>query len=317
MTEMRRDEWIEPAEFSPRVRGDKVPSEVHFIIEADGQRWNADQLNDEDIGRWLWFSADIVSSFLKRRGSQLKWYTRDTGGFFTPSKSSIHFGINDSGLVTVYAYDVARLPEFERRFWAGFNVAPEGKVSRELISAQMETKVADTKAPEDFLPKMLGQLNIAFSNRFGSPLLREHDKTDSILERVHRFRALEHDGLFSLAKDVARLTADSIDVVPLHKIVPLEKGERRGSLKSLERVLETIFPKDLAKQVMGPLFAVYELRLADAHLPKVDMEAVLKLLDISQEDQPLIKGYKLLHTTVSSLYTIALILRGELPERAE
>jgi hypothetical protein len=134
--ELWRDEWVEPATHSIRVRGDKVPSAASFIIDAAGARASADNLNEGDVGRWLWFSAQIVTTILARREGSLAWYTRDTGGLCLPGGSCVHFGLNEKDLLTVYASDVSRLPEWQRQIWVGFNVAPNGGVSRELLSAR-------------------------------------------------------------------------------------------------------------------------------------------------------------------------------------
>lgn len=313
MTEFRRDEWLEPADASPRVRWDQVPSSVSFIVDSDGSRMNADDLDDEDVGRWLWFSPGIVPSLLAQPGSRLQWYTRDTGGLSTPSDPSVHFGINESGLVTVYARDVARLPEWERRHWSGFNVTPEGKVSAELLSAQVRAEVAETQAPEQVFAEIRSKANVAFEQKFGVPLFRHHDQIDAIMQRIHRFRALDEPGFLSLAKDVARVTADSIDVARVQSVVAPPMGEKLGSLKSLELALAKISSTVLAHKIMSPNFAAYDLRLDDAHLPKSDRLASFLILKIVDADASMTKGFKLLHETVLAWYRIHSILIGEFP----
>jgi hypothetical protein len=313
MAEFWRDEWMEPAGSSPRVRRDDVPSQVTFVVEADGSRLNADALDNEDVGRWLWFQPGIIQALLSRRGGKLVWYTRDTGGISTPADPAVHFGINEQGLITVYAYDVARLPEWERRLWAGYNVSPEGKVSAELLEAQVRAKPAATQAPEEYLPIVLRQLEQAWRRKFGTSLIREHDHTTEILARTHRFRSLDRPGLLALAKDVARLTADSIDGAAAQAVCPAPKGQKLGSLKSLERALSTRCGEGLAHSIMGPLFAAYDLRLSDAHLPKSGVTEEFKLLQISEDDPPLIAGFKMLHAVVSSLNACVHVLLGEFP----
>jgi hypothetical protein len=313
MTEFRRDEWLEPASASPRVRWDKVPSSVSFIVDSDGSRMNADGLDDEDIGRWLWFSAGIVPSLLAQPGSRLQWYTRDTGGLSTPSDPSVHFGINESGLVTVYARDVARLPEWERRHWSGFNVTPEGKVSAELLSAQVRAQVAETLAPEQVFAEIRFKANAAFEQKFGVPLFRHHDQIDAIMERIHRFRALDEPGFLSLAKDVARVTADAIDLAKVHSVISPPTAVKLGSLKSVELALAQLCGTVLAHQIMSPNFAAYDLRLADAHLPKSDRLASFAILKIVDADTSMAKGFKLLDQTVLAWFRIHSILIGKFP----
>jgi hypothetical protein len=83
-----RNEWVEPSNVSPRVRGDQIPSTASFIVGAAGERASADDLKYENLGRWLWFSPHIVMSILSRRGSLLEWFTRDTAGLQLPGGQS-------------------------------------------------------------------------------------------------------------------------------------------------------------------------------------------------------------------------------------
>lgn len=114
-----------------------------------------------------------------------------------------------------------------------------------------------------------------------------------------------------MAKDLARVTADSIDGTQLQKLVPSSSGEHWGSLKSLEKYLGTIIPEAYAKLVMGPLFAIYDLRLADAHLPKSDYGRQFQLLGIHEENPFVWQGYEMLHSCVSTIYRIAEIFEKE------
>lgn len=107
------------------------------------------ELDNEDIGRWLWFRVSVVNELLNSRGFKLAWYTAETGAINSTSGYKTHFGINSSDLITVYAYDIARLAPWEQHVWAGHNVAPEGKVSSELLDAQVRAKPASTYAVEE------------------------------------------------------------------------------------------------------------------------------------------------------------------------
>lgn len=85
-----------------------------------------------------------------------------------------------------------------------------------------------------------------------------------LVERIHRFRATDDKGLYALARDVAKLTADRIDEKQLQTVVAPPKGTTWRSLKSLE--------KAHASKTMGPLFGIYELRRADAHLSSAEID---------------------------------------------
>lgn len=113
--------------------------------------------------------------------------------------------------MTAYAKDVAFLPEWLQRVWAGFNVSPEGKVSAELFLAQGQGVPARTQAPEPFLPVGIAVLNDAFTKRFGRALFRPRAGSTDEFKSCHRFKALSASGLYGLAKDLVRVVVEHVD----------------------------------------------------------------------------------------------------------
>jgi hypothetical protein len=135
-------------------------------------------------------------------------------------------------------------------------------------------------------------------------LLKKHEETQNILAHAHRFRALDQAGLLSLAKDLARLTADTLDLDALRQLVPTAKGERLGSLKLLEQVLGTLIGSSDAHQLVGPLVGVYDLRPGDAHLPSGKIADAIALAGVDANAFLFQQGTQLLSATVSAIYAI-------------
>lgn len=300
--ELWRNEWLDPASGSPIVRRDKTAATAFFIIDAEGRKAGKDEL----VGarQWLWFRPGVMTTLAHRRGGSLIWYTRDTGGVACAVGDRVHFGVNNLGLINVYAKDIAQLPDWQQQIWAGFNTSPEGGVSEELLASQAKAQPADTQAPEPFLELELEAINKVAKAKFGTAVLRPNDHVQEILRGAHRFRALDRAGLLALAKDLARLTADSFDTAAIQKLAPPPGRERLSSLKSLEVLLATKVGKDTARSTMSPLVWVYDLRLADAHLPSEKTDEALKLLGIDAAAPFVTQGYQLLDACVGGLEAI-------------
>ena len=208
----------------------------------------------------------------------------------------------------MYAFDVARLPHWQQRVWNGHNITPEGAVSSELLDAQQRTKPAGTIAPEFEFERLLQEVNAAFLEHYGGLLFRSHGSTPVIIKRVHRFRALDTAGLLALAKDIARLTADSIDVSVLRTIVAPANGETWRSLRYLENALATRVDAAIARAALTPLARIYELRLADAHLPRSDIDNAYMLGGVSPQDASIDQAAALIGSAGISLKKILSIL---------
>ena len=301
--ELWRNEWVNPGNLSSRIRGDRLPPTVFFITDSSGTQESRETLDQH--GRWLWFRPDAIMALAHRRGGSLGWYTRDTGYVGCSPDYNVHFGINRLTLINIYAKDIALLPEWQQKIWAGYDVSPDGKVSEELLSSQMKAVPAKTKAPEAFLQKAFELLNQRSSTKFGFNLFRDHEQKDHLLKQCHRFRSIDQTGFFALAKDLARLTADSIDTSALQKIVEPPKGTRWQSLKSLENFLAKIVEPQQARFLLSPLVGIFELRHADAHLPASDLDESLSLVKVDKAIPFVSQGLQILHACVSSLYGIA------------
>ena len=273
--ELWKDEWVEPGAASPIARGDKIPSTVEFVVELSGERETGGELASGRL-HWLWFRPEVVPAILNVCGSALNSNTAYTGKVGCSRVGMVQFGINPLGLVTVLAKDIGELPEWQQRIWVGHNLAPDGGVSKELTSIQNQQRIPLTKPPEDYLELGIQRVNEATMTAYDIAVFRAHDFTKELSGKVHRFRVHDQASLYELAKDLARLTADSIDAKAINPITAVQ----RSPLKALQSLLETKLSEAEAYKVMNPLFGIYELRLADAHLPGEDADSAFCLVGV-------------------------------------
>ncbi len=306
--ELWRGEWIEPAPRSERVRRDPPVEILSYIVDGAGVRLSATDLDHESVGRYLWFRPEVVPALIGRRGGSLNWYSSQTGSVACSPDHETHFGVNPGGLVNVYAYDIAKLPAWQQRIWHGHNVSPEGGVAQELLASQMACRPADTIAPEVALARALVVLDAKASAWLGQPLLRSHPDIEDIQMTTHRFRALNKAGLLALAKDVARLTAERIEMAPLRSTVVPPKGENWGGLKSLEKALSTLVPPEAARSLLSPLVGAYELRKGDAHLASSDLPKAWSMAGVDPDAPWPWQGAQLINACALALTSIAEVM---------
>ena len=300
--ELWRNEWLEPALNSYIVCSEEPEPTSFFITDNNGKSENRKTLVNGI--RWLWFNPSVIEAILSIRGSFLGWYTRDTGSISCSPGYEVHFGINQIGLVNVLAKDIGLLPDWQQKVWAGYNVAPDGKVSAELLVSQMESKPASTQAPEDYLLRGITLLNKLTKDNFGISIIKEHTDANQILKRIHRFRATKEQGLFELAKDIYRFVGERIDAEEIKKVVNPKKGKTWGQLKSLEKLVALKIGEEAAYKLISPLWGIYNLRMTDSHLPSVDISEAYSLCQINQQEPNIFQGYQLINTCVTCIYDI-------------
>lgn len=307
IAELWKYEWINPASKSPITLGHEEINDFYYIIDAAGNKETGEKLKSG--GKWLWFKPELISNILAMRGASLKWYTRDTGSISCSPSWGIHFGVNDLGLITVYAKDIGHLPAWQQQIWSAYNVSPEGGISKELYASQVRAEPAATHAPEAFLYRVITEINEVFEEQFSMNFFRGHQSVIDISNSINRFRAVNEQGLFSLAKDVARILIDDVDTESLQKIVIPPKGAKWGSIKTIENLLAQKVPQEQARQITAPFVGVYELRHGDAHLPSSEISNSFRLIPVDRELPHVAQGYQLLFACVNNLHIILHIIR--------
>ena len=300
--EFWKNEVIFAGESSERVLGERPGSNVEFIIDAAGNRKTGQQLIH--ARSWLWFDPSAIRTILNRRGTSLHWYTRDTGKICLIPDVGVHFGVNELGFVNVYAKDIGELASWQQRFWAGFNIGPDGGVSSELLDSQVRAEPADSRAPEAQLRSAYESANEAFTKLTGDPLFRQHQIIDQLFGQSHRFRAIDRSGLFELTKDLCRLTVESLNVSGLRSLKPSPDGSHVGSIKQLQYAIETRIGEKEARDTTASLVGLNELRQADAHLPSSELDYSMKLAGIIGPGIPIMEGRQVLDTLVDTLKRI-------------
>jgi hypothetical protein len=152
---------------------------------------------------------------------------------------------------------------------------------------------------------MLTRLDKVFVDLHGHSLFHEHPDKPSMLARMHRFRGLAgRAGVLSLAKDIARSTADAIDVARLRKLVPPETKPGLGSLKLLDAYLSQKVGAVKSREIMGPLVGIYELRLGDAHPASSAISDAFELARVDTGAEGALQCKQLLHTAAVTLQSI-------------
>ncbi len=309
--EFWRDEWIEHQGISKRVRGDSDTNLPQFIVETDSTRKASSELNDEDVGRWLWFRSGIINELLGLRGFSFEWYTAETGAIQSTSGYSVHFGINSEDLITVYAYDIARLPSWEQHIWAAHNVVPEGKVSSELLDSQVKAQPASTHAVEELLFEVMSMLENGFKRDFNVSLFSHELNQEEAFKKISRFESKDKASLLRLAKEIVRVFSDRLNVKELRNLSTHSNKDKLGSNKLLQDILSQKVGDDTARKVFGPIVGAYDMRVGDAHPTSSKIDEALELAGIDDENSFLRQGEQLISNVGQSIWLIGREMFGE------
>ncbi len=222
---------------------------------------------------------------------------------------STHFGINASELITVYAYDIAKLPAWEQFLWTASNVAPEGKVSAELLASQVEARPADTHAVEKMLFECMRLLEAEFRVAFNVSLFT-HELDAASMQRVSRFSSEDQASLLRLAKEIVRVFSDRLDVRSLRTLSNHPDKDKLGSNKLLQSILGQKVGDDSAREVFAAIAGAYDMRVGDAHPTSSKIAETLKLAGIDAAASSLRQGEQLIRNFGHAVCCIRSLLFG-------
>lgn len=280
-------EWIEPAERSPRIRRDKVESQVPFIVGNQGEPKLSGKKLHEHRG-WLCFTNSVIRELLNREHSYFKWHTHDTGSIGPSCVTEIHFGLNELHHVNVAAYQMAQLPEWVQKIWVAHNIAPEGGLSLELHQSQNLADPARTRPPESLIVFAIKAVETSAFKAFGHGLFHNLPDPSIILHKIHRFQGDSFEDTCHLAKEISRHIVEKLDQASIDKqlspdnLKAAEKSKLR-SLKRLSLLLDQLGHdgRSLTKALAG----INDLRQGDAHTGSSSLAQSLELVDVSPDSQ--------------------------------
>jgi hypothetical protein len=276
-------QWIDPGPISPRVANDEVEARVPFIVENQSSETLSGKAL-EQYGGWLWFRSGVIPALLDREAGWLKWHTLETGSVGPAQNRTIHFGLNSIGLVNALGYKIAELPEWAQRIWAGFNVGPEGGLSKELHASQNLASPARTIAPEVILWTNLRAIQQLSVERMKRTFFTELSNERTFFRTVHRFYDDSFQRVCFLAKELMKIVVERIDMDSVNALLGSKVETARKELRAIKR-LETWFTGhgEDGRKITGPLVGINDLRQGDAHTGESTAKAALPIFGIESE----------------------------------
>ena len=132
-------------------------------------------------------------------------------------------------------------------------------------------------------------------------------------KKIMRFNSQDTASLLRLAKDLVRYFSDRLNVKELRTVSTHPDKDKLGSNKLLQDIVSQKIGNEKAKEVMGVIFGVYDMRLGDAHPTSSQIQESLKLAKIDSSLSYLKQGEQLISNYGQAILQIGKLLFGEKP----
>ncbi|WP_143594058.1 hypothetical protein [Synechococcus sp. BO 8801] len=270
-----------------------------FIVDDEGTKkkllpsgdLNAYMRNGIGQYGYLWFRAEVLRKYLNTPRYSIYFCMRNWGQASLPGeRGEIDVGINSLGLVTAFAPDIAQLPAEEQAYWASFSSYPSGEVCEELFQTRMQCNPPLSPSTTELIREARDCLGAVVESRFGVELFDTNEPSEKERAMLSVGPLLnDFSEVATLAKILYKWIFETMSI-PALRTVCLTLGQEVDSklrqIKLLEKGLILIgLSIEESRGLTAPFAGLYDLRIVDAHIGSIDIDASMSLMGGSSQTQ--------------------------------
>jgi hypothetical protein len=222
---------------------------------------------DEGFLTPVFFTKEVLIKYDVHPSYRVTFASRTYGSIRQGNDFDIPFGINRNGRLVMWLGDIARLPENEQFYLRSENVPSDHSIGPEFYDGQIECKFTD-RPPEDQLFEQRSQFLEACFSCFGEKLAHLEKEVLDLAISIRRPVVDTPAERRNMADALNKVYLESLDNKALERVLAKlgQNAAKLGSLKRLQKLVETIAPAEDIAGAMSPLYVLYDLRVAYSHL---------------------------------------------------
>lgn len=222
---------------------------------------------DEGFLTPVFFNKEVLIKYDVHPSYRVTFASRTYGSIRQGSDFDIPFGINRNGRLVMWLGDIARLPENEQFYLRSENIPSDHSIGPEFYDGQIEAIFTD-RPPEDQLFEQRSLFFEAGFSRFGEKLAHLEKEVLDLAISIRRPVVDTPAERRNIADALNKVYLESLDNKALERVLSKlgQDAAKLGSLKRLQKLLETVAPTEDIAGAMSPLYVLYDLRVAYSHL---------------------------------------------------
>ena len=226
---------------------------------------------DEGFLTPVFFNKEVLLKYDVHPSYRVTFASRTYGSIRQGDDFDIPFGINKNGRLVMWLGDIARLPENEQFYLRSENAPSDHSIGSEFYDGQIECKFTD-RTPEDQLFEQRSRLLEACFSRFGQKIAHLEKEVLDLAISIRRPVVDTPVERRNVADSLNKVYLESLDNKALETLLSAngQDAGKLGSLKRLQKLVETVAHTADIPKVMSPLYVLYDLRVAYSHLGSDD-----------------------------------------------
>lgn len=244
-------------------------TKVPFEYDSDDYHYIPGLTREFDKGFLtpVFFKKEVLIKYDVHPSYRVSFASRTYGDIRHGDDFSIPFGINRFGRVVMWLGDIAKLPEGEQYYLKSENVASDHSIGSEFYDGQIECKFTE-RTPEDQLFEQRSRFLEACFRKFGAKIAHLENEVLDLALLVRRPVVDTPGERRNVADSLNKIYLESFDNKALERLLTAqgENGANLGTLKRLQKLMETVDPSADVAGHMSPLYVLYDVRVAYSHL---------------------------------------------------
>jgi len=263
----------------------------------------------------LFFNIEVLLKYFHHPDYSVELGANTYGNIYHQGEHMISFGISETNNIIMWLGDIGALPVEEQFYFRSENICSNHTISSEFYEAQIDVIWAEPSNEHKLFnirktlyEKVLSQSHLS--------LTQLETETVKLAQKIQRPIVNTENAFSQVIIAMNMLFVESINSKDIKAFIKKAHSEidvgQKGGLKIFETWIDLYTDNLDSKTIISPLFVLYDLRIAMAHLQSEETKIGLlssgcTRLGLSHDERDYLVIYDVLLSKINEMYRLVLI----------
>jgi len=293
-----------------------ISSNVGFLYDKDDYYFMPGLQREWNIGFLtpVFLNLEVLLKYSYHPDYSLELGADTYGYIYNGNDHMISFGINRNGKVIMWLGDIAKLELKEQFYLRSENTSSDHDISSQFYEAQIGNIWADPSRENQLFSKRK-DLHEKVLNQYGFAISQLEPETLKVASSIVKPLVSTEHAFANVIIAMNKIFVESIATKKIKSFIKENfksvKVDNLGGLKILQLWIENCLDVTSAGAIVSPMFVLYDLRIAMAHLQSNErkeelLSSACKRLNLSDDNRNYIEIYDVLVNELKKTYDILL-----------
>lgn len=289
-----------------------ISTKVTFLYDRDDYYFLPGLAREWDKGYLtpVYFNIEVLLKYIHHPKYSVDLGADTYGQIYKNNVHMISFGINENNKIIMWLGDIGDLPVEEQFYLRSENVISDHSISSEFYEGQIEVIWAEESIIKQLFRKRFN-FNEKVINNYGMKITQLDTETVELAKNIHRPIVNTDEEFSSIMIAMNKLFVESIAAAEIKKFMkqnyPKIDLKNKKGIKLYQEWLNISTKNVNINAAICPLYVLYDLRIAMAHLQSNDtkegmISSCCKRLGLNECERDYIKIFDVLINKLNEMY---------------